>query len=425
MAGTAGEPPRRDLTSKPAASSRAAGTSRVVLHVDMDAFYASVEQRDRPELRGRPVVVGADPRGRGVVAAASYEARRFGIHSAMPIGRAYRLCPTAAFVPVDMDKYARESERIMAILAAFTPLVEPLSLDEAFLDVGASRALHGAGLDIARQIKARMRAEVGLTASAGIAPNKFLAKIASDLEKPDGLVEVRPGAEAAFLRDLPLRRLWGVGPSAEQELAALGARTIGDLVRLGRPRLEKRLGASGAHLWELAQGIDDRPVVPWHDPKSIGAEETFERDTGDLTRMRAALLGQADRVATELRAAGLRGRTVTLKLRFADFRTLTRRGTEEAPTADGGEIFRRAWAAFSKVPRSQAVRLIGLSVSGLVRAGEPQQLPLLGRPDRTDRLGRVTDEVRTRFGANALVRGSLLDRSSRRRRPGASRPDER
>jgi DNA polymerase-4 len=391
--------------------------SRVILHVDMDAFYASVEQRDRPELRGRPVVVGADPRGRGVVSAASYEARRFGIHSAMPIGRAYRLCPTAAFLPVDMDKYARESERIMAILADFTPLVEPLSLDEAFLDVSGSRALHGTGVDIARRIKARIREEVGLTASAGIAPNKFLAKIASDLEKPDGLVEVRPGQEAAFLRDLPLRRLWGVGPSAERELAALGARTIGDLARLGRGRLEARLGASGAHLFELAQGIDERPVVPWHDPKSIGAEETFERDTRDVARLRATLLAQADRVAAELRTAGLRGRTVTLKLRFADFHTLTRRGTGAAPTADGGEIFRRVWAAFARVPRPQAVRLIGLSVSGFAGASDPEQLSLLGRPDRSERLNRVTDEVRTRFGARALLRGSLLEPGRGRLRP--------
>jgi DNA polymerase-4 len=381
----------------------------------MDAFYASVEQRDRPELRDRPVVVGADPRGRGVVSAASYEARRFGIHSAMPIGRAYRLCPAAVFLPVDMEKYARESERIMAILADFTPLVEPLSLDEAFLDVTGSLALHGPGVEIARRIKARIRDEVGLTASAGVASNKFVAKIASDLEKPDGLVDVAPGREAAFLRDLPLRRLWGVGPAAERELAALGAGTIGDLVRLGRTRLETRLGAaSGAHLWALAQGIDDRHVVPWHDPKSIGAEETFERDTKDVGLLRATLLAQADRVAAELRAGGFRGRTVTLKLRFADFHTLTRRGTGEAPTADAGEIFRRAWGAFSRVPRTQAVRLIGLSVSGLGSADDPHQLALFDRPDRADRLGRVTDEVRTRFGPSALVRGSLLESVRRR-----------
>jgi DNA polymerase-4 len=421
MAGTSDAPPRRGLTTGRAEAGRGVPAARVILHVDMDAFYASVEQRDRPDLRGRPVVVGADPRGRGVVSAASYEARRFGIHSAMPIGRAYRLCPTAAFLPVDMDKYARESERIMAILADFTPLVEPLSLDEAFLDVTGSRALHGTGAEIARRIKARIRKEVGLTASAGVAPSKFVAKIASDLKKPDGLVVVASGEQVAFLRDLPLRRLWGVGPSAERELAALGGRTIGDLVRLGRGRLEARLGASGAHLFELAQGIDERPVVPWHDPKSIGAEETFGRDTRDVGRLRATLLAQADRVATELRAAGLRGHTVTLKLRFSDFHTLTRQATDATPTADGGEIFRRVWAAFSGVPRPQAVRLIGLSVSGLAGVSGPQQLPLLDRPDRTERLGQVTDEVRARFGPRALVRGSLLEPGRGRAGPGRSR----
>ena len=390
---------------------------RTIIHADLDAFYASVEQLRRPELRGQPVIVGG-PGARGVVAAASYEARVYGIHSAMPIGRAYRLCPIAVFLPVAMDKYARESERIMAILADFTPLVEPLSLDEAFLDVTGSAALHGSGVEIARRIKARTRDEVGLTASAGVAPNKFLAKIASDLEKPDGLVQVRPGQEAAFLRDLPLRRLWGVGPSAESELASLGARTIGDLTRLGRTRLEARLGAaSGRHLWELSQGIDDRPVVPWHDPKSIGAEETFGRDTRDVGRLRSTLLGQADRVAAELRGSGLRGRTVTLKLRFADFRTLTRRGTGETPTADAGEIFQRVWAAFSKVPLSQPVRLIGLSVSGLAKVADPRQLSLFGRGERADRIGKVTDQVRERFGPRALVRGSLLGASRRRARP--------
>jgi DNA polymerase-4 len=377
----------------------------------MDAFYAAVEQRDRPGLRGRPVVVGADPRGRGVVAAASYEARRFGVHSAMPIGRAHRLCPGAAFLPVDMAKYVRVSAEIMAILAAFTPLVEPLSLDEAFLDVTGSRALHGTGRQIAQRIKARIRQEVGLTASAGIAANKFVAKVASDLEKPDGLVEVPAGGEAAFLRGLPIRRLWGVGPAAEQALAASGARTIGDLVRTGRARLQAMLGAAaGGHLWDLAHGRDDRPVIPWHDPKSIGAEETFDRDTRDLRRLRATLLAQSDRVAAELREAGLRGRTVTLKLRFADFRTLTRQDTRPEPTAEGGEVFRRAWAALGKVPLPQPVRLVGVSVSGLTSARDPEQLPLLGDPRRAERLAHVADEVRARFGAGALVRASLLPR---------------
>jgi DNA polymerase-4 len=379
----------------------------VVLHVDMDAFYASVEQRDDPSLRGRPVVVGADPRGRGVVAAASYEARRFGIHSAMPIGRAHRLCPTAAFLPVDMAKYVKVSEDIMALMREVTPLVEPLSLDEAFLDVTGSKVLLGEGRQVAARLKARIRDRVGLTASAGVAPNKFLAKIASDLEKPDGLVEVRPGEEARFLRDLPIRRLWGVGPASESELAALGIRTIGQLAATPAETLRSRFGSSGLHLRELAWGRDDRPVVPWHDPKSIGAEETFGHDTRDLRRVRATLLGQADRVARELRAEGLAGLTVTLKLRDAEFRTVTRQDTKTVATTDAVEIFERAWAALEKLPRSLPIRLVGLSVSGLIKGETPRQLGFFDRSARAERVSRVSDEVRARFGPRALRRASL------------------
>jgi DNA polymerase-4 len=382
--------------------------TRAILHVDMDAFYAAVEQRDRPEARGRPVVVGADPRGRGVVAAASYEARRFGIRSAMPIGRAYRLCPTALFLPVDMPKYVGVSERIMAILGEVTPLVEPLSLDEAFLDVTGSEWLLGAPVEIARRIKARVRAEVGLTASAGVAPNKFLAKVASDLRKPDGLVEVRPGEEAAFLDDLPIGRLWGVGPAAESALTAMGVRTIGALARTPAERLGLRFGAATtAHLHALAHGLDDRPVVPWRDPKSIGAEETFAHDTRDDGLLRRTLLAQAERVAAELRTQRLRGRTVTLKLRFADFRTLTRSESSDTPTADTGEIFRRAWRALGRLGPREPVRLIGLGVSVLSRDGDPWQLPLFPPGERAERLGRLTDELRARFGPNAVRRASL------------------
>ena len=392
---------------------------RSIVHVDMDAFYAAVEQRDCPEIRGKPVIVGADPRGRGVVSTASYEARRYGIHSATPIGRAFRLCPHGVFLPVDMPKYARVSAEIMAILADFTPAVEPLSLDEAFLDVTGSQHLFGPPLEIARRIKARILAEVGLTASAGIAPNKFLAKVASDLEKPDGLVEVRLGEEAAFLRDLPIQRLWGVGPTTEAALATMGVRTIGQLARLPRTRLAERFGESGRQLWRLARGEDDRPVVPSEEPKSLGAEETFERDTSDLGRLRATLLAQADRVGAELRAQGFRGRTVTLKVRFTDFRTVTRRDTSEVPTADGGEIFRRAWAAFLRLERSQPIRLVGLSVSGLDRAADPRQLALFGRPDRAEQVARVTDELRARFGSDVVQRAILVERRPRRE---ATRP---
>jgi DNA polymerase-4 len=383
----------------------------VIIHVDMDAFYASVEQRDRPELRGKPVIVGADPKGRGVVSAASYEARPYGVHSAMPISKAARLCPHAAFLPVDMAKYAQVSTQIMAILGDFSPLVEPLSIDEAFLDVTGTALLLGPPLDVARAIKTRIRNEVGLVASVGVAPNKFLAKIASDLEKPDGLVEVPPGEEAAFLAPLPIRRLWGVGPSTERELAALGIVTIGQLARAPRAVLERRFGASGAHLHALAQGRDDRPVEPFSPPKSIGAEETFGRDHRDVEHLRRVLREQAERVAGELRAEGYAAARTTLKLRFADFRTLTRSHTGE-PTQDGLAIFRRALALMARVPITDPVRLIGLSASAL---GPPArgQLPLLGGDvERRERLARAVDRLADRFGPDSVKPASLIDRPS-------------
>ena len=373
----------------------------------MDAFYAAIEQRDRPELAGRPVIVGADPRGRGVVSAASYEARPFGVHSAMPIGRAARLCPHAAFLPVDMDKYARVSRRIMEVLAEFTPLLEPLSIDEAFLDVTASRALLGDGAAIARQIKDRIRAAVTLTASVGVAPNKFVAKVASDLGKPDGLVVVAPGEEAGFLAPLPIARLWGVGKVTGAALESLGVRTIGQLARLPDAHLRARFGDGGIELRVLALGIDNRPVEPFAPPKSMGAEETFGRDHRDVDRLRRTLRGQAERVARELRAEGYAGRTVTLKLRFADFSTLTRRHTAE-PTQDGLVIYREARALLDGIPLDQPVRLIGLSVSELGRAGEGQ-LPLLGPdPARRERLARAVDRLTDRFGEGSVRPASLL-----------------
>jgi DNA polymerase-4 len=375
----------------------------------MDAFYASIEQRDRPELRGRPVIVGADPRGRGVVSAASYEARPFGVHSALPIGKAARLCPDAVFLPVDMAKYAAESGRIMAILAEFSPLVEPVSIDEAFLDLTGTERLFGPPLAAARAIKARIRAAVGLVASLGVAANKFVAKVASDLGKPDGLVEVPPGGEAEFLAPLPIRRLWGVGAATERELATLGIATIGQLARLPGPVLARRFGTGGAHLRELARGHDDRPVVPFAPPKSMGAEETFERDHRDVERLRRVLREQAERVARELRESDYAASRVTLKLRFADFRTLTRSHTDE-PTQDGLEIFRRVEALRARVPLAQPVRLIGLSVSGL---GPPArgQLPLLDAAAvRRERLARAVDRLTARFGAKSVRPASLLER---------------
>ena len=393
---------------------------RTIVHVDMDAFYASVEQRDRPELHGLPVIVGADPRGRGVVSAASYEARRFGVHSAMPISRAFRLCPEGVFLPVDMDKYARVSVEVMAILAEFTPLVEPLSIDEAFLDVTASGALWGDGAAIGRQIKSKIRSRVSLTASVGVAANKFVAKVASELEKPDGLVVVAPGREGEFLSPLPVGRLWGVGKVAGAELQAMGILTIGQLARTPAAHLKARFGPHGPDLLQLARGLDDRPVRPDAAPKSMGAEETFEQDTGDVELVRATLRGQSERVARELRGTGYAGRTVTLKLRFADFSTITRAQTGD-PTQDGLAIYRRVEALFSRVRLTQAVRLIGVSVSMLGSAGSGQ-LSLL-EPDvaRTERLARAVDRLAARFGDEAVRPASLVPG---RRRPRPRQPSE-
>jgi DNA polymerase-4 len=373
----------------------------------MDAFYASVEQRDRPELRGRPVIVGADPRGRGVVSAASYEARVFGVRSAMPISRAARLCPHGVFVPVDMEKYARVSEEIMAILGDFSPLVEPVSVDEAFVDLTGTESLFGAPADTVQRIKQRIREATGLGASAGLASNKFIAKIASDLRKPDGLVIVPPGREAAFLAPLPVERLWGVGKATARSLAALGVASIGQLQRLPHATLVSRLGGHGADLHALAFGRDDRPVEPWTPPKSMGAETTFERDVDDRARLETTLRGQAERVARELRAGGVAASRVTLKLRFADFHTITRSHTGD-PTQDGLELYRRAAGLFARERLVQRVRLIGVSASALGRP-ESGQLGLLDADTvRRERLARAVDGITGRFGAGAIRPATLV-----------------
>jgi DNA polymerase IV len=382
----------------------------------MDAFYASVEQRDRPELQGRPVIVGADPSGRGVVSAASYEARRFGVHSAMPIGRAARLCPNGCFLPVDMAKYAAVSRQVMAILAEFTPLLEPLSIDEAFLDVTGTEGLHGDGPTVARTIKTHIVAALSLTASVGVAANKFVAKVASDLRKPDGLVVVEPGAEADFLAPLPVSRLWGVGRVTGASFEEMGISTIGQLASLPLEYLGARFGSGGRSLQDLALGRDDRAVEPFAAPKSIGAEETFGQDHRDVERLAATLREQAERVARELRDEGYAGRCVTLKLRFADFSTMTRRHTDD-PTQDGLLIYRRARALLERIPLRQAVRLIGLSISGLGPAATGQLSLLEADPARRDRLARAMDRVTARFGEDSLRPASLLRKPNRRRRP--------
>ena len=373
----------------------------------MDAFYASVEQRDRPALRGLPVIVGASPRGRGVVSAASYEARRFGIRSAMPIGRAARLCPQGVFLPVDMDKYQRVSAEIMAILREFSPLVEPVSVDEAFIDLSGTASLFGPPDHAVRRIKARIRAEIGLTASAGLAANKFVAKVASDLEKPDGLVVVPAGTEATFLAPLPIERVWGVGKVLAAALASMGIVTIGQLQHVPVATLARRFGEHGRQLHRLAFGRDDRSVAPATAAKSIGAETTFGADCRDPDRLRTTLRSQTERVARELREQKLAAARVTLKLRFADFRTVTRGHTAE-PTQDGLEVYRRAESLLTREAVAEPVRLIGVSASRL-EAEAHGQLPLLDpRVVRRERLARAVDHVAARFGDDALVPLPLL-----------------
>jgi len=389
-----------------------ASSHRSIVHVDMDAFYASVEQRDRPELRGRPVIVGADPKGRGVVSACSYEARVFGVSSAMPISKAARLCPDGVFLPVDMAKYVSASRQIMAILGDFSPLVEPVSVDEAFVDLTGTASLFGPAPETVREIKRRILGETGLTASAGLAANKFIAKVASDLRKPDGLVVVEEGGEAEFLAPLPITRLWGVGKATAKDLAALGIATIGQLQRLPRATLVARLGDHGAGLHDLAFGRDARPVEPWTAPKSMGAETTFERDTTDRARLDTTLRGQAERVARELRAEHLSAARVTLKLRFADFRTLTRSHTSD-PTQDGLELYRRVAILLSRERLVQPVRLIGVSASALT-AEQAGQLGLLGDDAvRRERLARAVDRITSRYGLEA-IRPAVLVRRPRR-----------
>jgi DNA polymerase-4 len=381
--------------------------ARAIAHVDMDAFYAAVEQRDRPELRGRPVIVGAEPGGRGVVSAASYEARVYGVRSAMPISKASRLCPHAAFLPVDMAKYQRVSGEIMAILDTFSPLVEPVSVDEAFIDLTGTESLFGPPVEAARAIKVRIREVTGLTASAGLAPNKFLAKIASDLEKPDGLVVVPPGGEAGFLAPLPIERLWGVGRVTADQLSGLGIVTIGQLQRMPRAVLVRRFGNHGAGLHDLAFGRDERAVEPHTAAKSMGAEETFESDCRDPARLAAVLRAQAERVARELRTEGVAAARLTLKLRFSDFHTITRAVTAE-PTQDGLELYRRARTLLDRERLDQPVRLIGLSASSL-GPGATGQLSLLDPAAlRRERLSKLVDGLVARFGDDVIRPASVL-----------------
>lgn len=382
---------------------------RTILHVDMDAFYASVEERERPDLAGRPVVVGGNPEGRGVVAAANYAAREYGVRSAMPAARARLLCPHAVFIRSRMTLYAEVSAEIRAIFERYTPLVEPLSLDEAFLDVGASEGLFGTGVDIARRIKGEIRSELGLVASVGVAPNKFLAKLASDLDKPDGLVVVAPGSVQEFLDPLPVEKLWGVGAAAGKRLHAIGVHTIADLRARPEAALGEQFGKWGHRLFELAHGRDDRPVIPEQEARSISHETTFEVDVTQAGALRDCLRGLTEQVAWRVRRQGLRAGMVEIKVRYADFRTVNR----SAGLAAASSGTRDLWACASRLltqqlaRRADPVRLLGMGVGRLTRASV-EQPDLFDAPAaaRQQRIDAMVDTVNERFGGAALSRGA-------------------
>ena len=352
-----------------------AGSVRRILHCDLDCFYAAVHMRDDPSLRGRPVVVGGSPEGRGVVAAASYEARRFGVHSAMPAARAVRLCPAAVFLKPDFPRYRRESEQVFAIYRELTPLVQAVSIDEAYLDVTDHLEPLGSATAVAREIRRRVREERGLTVSIGVAPNKLVAKIASDFDKPDGLTVVRPEQVAGFLEPLPVRALHGVGPATEGALGRLGVRTVADLRRLSLDRLVEHFGRHGQALWEHAQGIDERPVRTHRERKSLGKETTFREDLDELAAMERVIEELAGDVADSLARRGIAGCTVTLKVRYDDFTTVTRSETRALPVAEGAELARIAKGLLHKTAAARRpVRLLGVTVSKLVRGDRGQLL---------------------------------------------------
>lgn len=399
-----------------------AAGERVIVHVDMDAFFAAIEQRDNPELRGKPVIVGADPKGgkgRGVVSTCSYEARRFGVHSAMPISQAWRLCPKGCFVPPRMEAYEEASQRVRRVLEEFTPEIEQIGIDECFLDVTRSLHLFGSKRALAERIQQRITEETDLTASIGIAPNKMTAKIASDMRKPRGIVILEPNEVESFLRPLPIGRLWGVGEKTKEALTLKGFVTVGDVADCPPADLIREFGKMGQELWERAHGMDERPVDATEDVKSIGNENTFDEDTDDDEQLRSTLMQLCESVAARLRAAGKKGRTITAKIRLECFVTYTRARTVEEPLDSAPAIYAIAWANFERVARrGKKVRLIGASVSGF-EPPVPKQRTLFEPPrenprsEKQKRLSQAIDRARDRFGDEALRQARSLDSKRR------------
>lgn len=381
--------------------------ARAIIHIDMDAFYASVEQRDNPALKGKPLIVGGHPQ-RGVVLAASYEVRPFGVRSAIPMARAIKLAPNAIVVPPRFHAYVEASEAVFRIFESVTPMIEPLSLDEAFLDVTASVGLFGQAADIARMLRKRIADEVHLPASAGIAEVKFVAKIVPDLAKPNGQKEVPAGESRAFLAPLPIWRLWGVGPKTEETLSRLGLKTIGDVANREVSWLTARLGSSGQHLWELSQGIDHREVVPDRDAKSVGAQDTFDEDLRGEEALRPHLHSQALRVGRRLRRSQVQARAVQLVVKYGDFSQITRRHTLATPTDDGQVLYREALELLRRgADLSRKIRLTGVAAQELVTGERQLGLFVDPTPKKATRLNETLDAIASKFGTRAISTADL------------------
>ena len=379
------------------------------MHIDLDAFFVSVEQVENPQLKGKPVVVGGRPEGRGVVASASYEARAFGLHAGMPLVTASRLCPQAIFIQGSYPKYRRASERFMAILAFFSPFLEPMGLDEAYLDATGFESIYGSAHQMAVKIKQRIKQKLGFTASIGIASGKVVAKVASELSKPDGLLEVDEGKERSFLAPLPIAKLPGIGQKTEQKLNSLSINTIGKLSIMPLSALKSHFGASGEVLHRLAKGIDQREVKPPAAAKSTSRETTFSKDTRDLSQLKSTLRYLGERVGADLRQRGKRTRCITLKLRYADFTTITRRHTLSQTSDSDQTIFDVGLGLLNRAlsQERQPVRLIGIGVSELVEAGK--QLEMLdASAQRHDSLNKAIDRIRKKYGFTAIQTGRTL-----------------
>jgi DNA polymerase IV len=382
---------------------------RSILHLDMDAFFAAIEQMDQPQLRGKPILVGFDG-PRGVVTTASYEARPFGCRSAQPMAVAKRLCPQAIVVPVRHERYREMSHRVFAILDQFSPVIEPLSIDEAFLDLTGTEKLLGAAESVGRRLKDRVKIETGLTASVGVAANKFLAKLASDLQKPDGLVVIRAQDAQWLLAPMAVTKIWGIGPAMASRLKLLGISTIGDLQRFPLDVLQQQIGDEAEHFMRLAHGLDDRPVTADQDAKSIGQEQTFEINVGSPEEVRRVLIEQVDQVARRVRRHKLLARTVTLKIRFGDFQTVTRSRTLPQATDSTLELEETALAIWNQwVKKSfQPVRLIGATASQFAQEEVQRSLFVDPEQQRQKRVDAVSDEISERFGKDSIRRGGVL-----------------